>query len=188
MQTQNSPYSDAEVSAFTSKVVVGFFGALGLVATIIVAIAVIVACSINRPTLISLKGQPTVTRAAAVSSGAAKPVAATFVDQRVQTVVYLSVSPGIKPGADGKLHDAWSQTDFAVHVGQPVKLVVNNTDDVPHSISSPAAGVNIVARPGTHTYTLLVTKAGTFQWFCGQPCDPYSMTHDGYMHGTIVAS
>jgi membrane fusion protein, multidrug efflux system len=102
--------------------------------------------------------------------------------------VYLSVSPGIKPGADGKLHDAWSQTDFAVHVGQQVKLVINNTDTVPHSISSPAAGVNIVAKPGTHTYTLVVNKAGKFQWFCGYPCDPYSMSHDGYMHGTIVAS
>jgi hypothetical protein len=182
MQAQNSPYSDTEDSAFTNKVVVGFFSALALVATITVAIAVIVACSINRPAIISLKQQPT------ASVATARPVASTLVDQPISAVLYLSVSPGIKPGADGKLHDAWSQTDFAVHVEQPMKLVINNTDSVPHSISSPAAGVNIVAKPGKHTYTLLVRKAGTFQWYCGYPCDPYSMSHDGYMHGKIVAS
>lgn len=69
----------------------------------------------------------------------------------VQPVVYLSVSPGIKPGADGKLHDAYSVTDFTVHAGQPVKLVIDNTDDTTHSITAPGAGVNIIVKPGTHT-------------------------------------
>jgi len=106
----------------------------------------------------------------------------------VQPVVYLSVTPGIKPGADGKLHDAFSVTDFYTHVGQPVTLVINNTDDVAHSITARSVGVNIVAKPGTHSYTLLVRKAGRFQWMCMMPCDPYSMSHDGYMRGYIVAS
>lgn len=105
----------------------------------------------------------------------------------VQPVVYLSVTPGIKPGTDGKLHDAYSVTDFTVHAGQPVKLVINNTDSVPHSINSPAAGVNILVKPGTHTYTLLVHKAGHFEWSCTQPCDPYSMSHLGYMRGYITS-
>jgi hypothetical protein len=39
-----------------------------------------------------------------------------------------------------------------------------------------------------HTYTLLVRKAGRFQWLCMMPCDPYSMAHDGYMRGYITAS
>jgi hypothetical protein len=47
--------------------------------------------------------------------------------------------------------------------------------------------VNIVVRPGTHTYTLLVRKSGVFQWYCNYPCDPYSMMHDGYMRGTITS-
>jgi heme/copper-type cytochrome/quinol oxidase subunit 2 len=106
----------------------------------------------------------------------------------VQPTVYLTVSPGLKPGADGKLHDAFSVTNFYVHAGQPIKLVINNTDDAVHSIVAPGAGVNIVVKPGTHTYTLLVRKAGKFQWFCGMPCDPYSMAHDGYMRGFITAS
>jgi plastocyanin len=106
----------------------------------------------------------------------------------VHPVVYLSATPAIKPGPDGKLHDAFSVTNFYVHVGQPVKLVINNTDTVAHSINAPSAGVNILVKPGTHTYTLLVRKAGHFQWMCMQPCDPYSMSHSGYMRGYITAS
>jgi heme/copper-type cytochrome/quinol oxidase subunit 2 len=106
----------------------------------------------------------------------------------VQPTVYVTVSAGLKPGADGKLHDAYSVTNFYAHAGHPVKLVINNTDDVAHSIVSPGAGVNITVKPGTHTYKLLVRKAGRFQWFCMMPCDPYSMAHDGYMRGFITAS
>ena len=105
----------------------------------------------------------------------------------VQPVVFLSVSPGIKPGPNGKLHDAFSVTNFEVHAGHAVKLVINNTDTAPHSITAPGAGVNILVRPGTHTYTLLVRKTGRFQWYCTQPCDPYSMSHNGYMRGFITS-
>ncbi len=101
--------------------------------------------------------------------------------------VYLTVSPGVKPGPDGKLHDAFSVTSFIVQAGTPLKLVINNTDSAVHSITSPAAGVNIVVHPGTHTYTLLVHKSGVFQWYCNYPCDPYSMSHDGYMRGSITS-
>jgi heme/copper-type cytochrome/quinol oxidase subunit 2 len=101
--------------------------------------------------------------------------------------VYLSVSPGVKPGPDGKLHDAFSVTSFEVRAGHPVKLVIDNTDTAVHSITAPGAGVNIVVKPGTHSYTLLVTKSGVFQWHCNYPCDPYSMMHDGYMRGTITS-
>lgn len=106
----------------------------------------------------------------------------------VESVVYLSVSPGLKPGPDGKLHDAFSVTDFQAHVGQPVKLVINNTDTVAHSINAPGAGVDIVVRPGTHSYTLLVRHPGRFAWFCMMPCDPFSMSHLGYMRGEITAT
>ena len=103
------------------------------------------------------------------------------------STVYLSVSPGIKPGPDGQPHDAFSVTDFDVRAGQPVKLVINNTDSSPHSITSPGAGVNIVVKPGLHSYTLLVHRTGKFLWFCSFPCDPYSMMHVGYMRGYITA-
>jgi heme/copper-type cytochrome/quinol oxidase subunit 2 len=103
------------------------------------------------------------------------------------STVYLSVTPGVKPGPGGKLYDAFSVTDFTVRSGQPVKLVINNTDDTVHSITSPGAGVNIVVRPGVHSYTLVVHGTGKFVWFCAYPCDPYSMSHLGYMRGTITS-
>ena len=103
------------------------------------------------------------------------------------STVYLTVSAGIKPGSDGKLHDAFSVTNFDVRAGQPVKLVINNTDSSSHSITAPGAGVNIVIKPGLHTYTLLVHGTGKFAWFCSFPCDPYSMSHPGYMRGYITS-
>lgn len=146
-------------------------GALALVLVLIgVDVAVIQAAQRPAP-------RPIVTKQVVKMSGTA-PVAST---------VYLSITPSIKPGPDGKLHDAFSVTDFTVRAGQPVKLVINNTDDVPHSITSPSAGVNVVAKPGTHTYTLLVKKTGVFQWHCNYPCDPFSMMHNGYMRGTITS-
>jgi plastocyanin len=105
----------------------------------------------------------------------------------VAPVVYATVSPGLKPAPDGKLHDAFTVTNFEVRAGQPVKLVINNTDSVPHSIVAPDAGVSLVIRPGTHSYTLLVRKSGHFEWYCMQPCDPYSMSHVGYMRGYITS-
>jgi uncharacterized cupredoxin-like copper-binding protein len=105
----------------------------------------------------------------------------------VERTVYLTVSPGIKPGPDGKLHDAFSVTNFTVRAGQPVKLVINNTDSSVHSITAMGAGVNIVVKPGMHTYTLLVQKPGKFEWMCTFPCDPYSMAHVGYMRGYITS-
>lgn len=146
-------------------------GALALVLALIgIDVAVIGAAQRPAP-------RPIVTRQVVRVSGGA-PVAGT---------IYLSVSPEIKPGPDGKLHDAFSVTSFQVRAGQPVTLVIDNTDNTVHSITSPSAGVDIVARPGTHTYTLLVTRTGVFQWYCNYPCDPYSMMHAGYMRGTITS-
>lgn len=132
----------------------------------------------------------------AVISAAQRPPARPVVEKRVvklngsvqvASTLYLSVSPGIKPGPDGKLHDAFSVTNFDVHAGQPVKLVIDNADSAAHSITAPDAGVNIVVRPGTHSYTLIVHRSGLFHWYCAYPCDPYSMMHDGYMRGTITS-
>ncbi|HEX8975922.1 MAG TPA: hypothetical protein VF781_05360 [Solirubrobacteraceae bacterium] len=105
----------------------------------------------------------------------------------VQPIVYLTVAPEIKPGPDGKLHDAFTVTNFQVHAGQPIKLVINNADSVPHSINSPTAGVNIVAKPGVHSYSLVVSRTGSFEWYCMMPCDPFSMATVGYMRGYITS-
>lgn len=102
--------------------------------------------------------------------------------------VSLAVVPGGKVGPKGEKYDAFTKTNFAVRVGRPVQLTIDNQDDVVHSITATAAGVSIVVMPGKHTYTLLVHRAGRFKWICAYPCDPFSMETVGYMQGYITAT
>ena len=120
----------------------------------------------------------------AASKAAAEQAAAM---PKVATTVTLSVIPEYKPGPEGEKHDAFTTTDFIVHAGQSQTLTIDNTDDVPHTITAPGAGVNIVIKPGTHTYALLVKQVGRYLWFCALPCDEWAMEHPGYMSGYINA-
>jgi hypothetical protein len=123
--------------------------------------------------------------ARAASQVAAERAAA---EPPVATQVSLSVVPEYKRGPEGEKHDAFTVTEFTVRVGHPQKLRIDNTDTVPHSITAPAAGVNIVVMPGVHTYALVVKRTGTFLWFCTFVCDEWAMQHPGYMSGYITAS
>ncbi len=116
----------------------------------------------------------------AAAQAAALPPVAKLVD--------LSVIAEYKRGPEGEKHDAFTTTEFTVRAGQPQELRIDNTDTVPHSITSPEAGVKIIVMPGTHTYTLLVKQPGTFLWFCTFVCDEWAMQHPGYMSGYITAS
>jgi hypothetical protein len=102
--------------------------------------------------------------------------------------ISLYVAPGWKPGPGGERHDAFSKTNFNVKVGQTLRMTIDNRDTAIHSITSAEAGVNIVITPGVHTYTLVVHQAGHFKWVCAYECDPFSMTHIGYMQGYITAT
>jgi uncharacterized cupredoxin-like copper-binding protein len=106
--------------------------------------------------------------------------------------MYVSVAGSNKMGPDGKMHDSFSRTNFAVKVGQPTTLRIDNTDGSPHSITSTAAGVSITVLPGVHTYTIVAKAAGRFEWMCIIPCDSdaggWAMTHPGYMAGYITAT
>jgi hypothetical protein len=106
--------------------------------------------------------------------------------------IRLSVAGSNKLGPDGKMHDSFSKTDFVVKVGRPTRLRIDNADSSPHSITSTATGVSITVRPGVHTYTMVATRAGRFEWVCVLPCDSaaggWAMTHPGYMAGYITAS
>ena len=123
----------------------------------------------------------------------ARPVSrhATVAQVPAKTIETKIVGSG-KRGPDGTMHDMFTVTNFTVKVGQPVRLKIDNTDDAPHSITSPVAGVNIIAQPGLHTYTLVVSQAGKFQWNCMLPCDTdaggWAMQHPGYMSGYITAT
>jgi len=102
--------------------------------------------------------------------------------------ISFRVSPEWKPGPEGEKHDAFTQTEFSLRVGQPLKLRIDSTDTVPHSITAPQAGINIVIMPGVHVYTMVVNKAGRFLWFCTFECDEWAMEHPGYMSGYITVS
>jgi hypothetical protein len=106
----------------------------------------------------------------------------------VAQVVSLSVIPEGKLGPEGEKHDAFTVTEFSVRAGQPQELRIDNTDSVPHSITAPEAGVNIVVMPGNHIYTLLVKQTGRFLWFCTFRCDEWAMEQPGYMSGYITVS
>jgi hypothetical protein len=84
-----------------------------------------------------------------------------------------------------------SQTEFGVKAGRPLTLRIDNTDAQPHSITSPAAGVEIIPLSGTHDYSLLVKNRGRYRWRCMIVCDTgangRAMTHAGYMSGYITA-
>jgi len=123
--------------------------------------------------------------ARAASQAAAEQAAAL---PPVAKVVVLKVIAEGKLGPEGEKHDEFTETEFSVRAGQPQELRIDNTDNVPHSITSPEAGVNIVVMPGVHTYTLLVKQQGRFLWFCTFRCDEWAMEHPGYMSGYITVS
>lgn len=121
------------------------------------------------------------TAAQTVPASATAPAAA-------PKVISLKVVPEGKRGPEGKLHDVFTVTNFSVKAGQPVTLRIDNTDTATHTITAAEAGVDIKVAPGTHDYTLLVSKAGRFEWNCMLPCDEWAMSHVGYMAGYITAS
>jgi plastocyanin len=165
----------------TGKVVLQALAGAGIVAALLMSI-------------IALNQSGEGSGATAAAQATVKPAAVTAATSSAAAtqVVDLKVIGAYKVGPDGKKHDAFTKTEFAVKVGQPLKLRIDNTDDVAHSITAPAAGVNIAAQPGTHTYTLVVKQAGKFQWYCMIPCDSdangWAMQNPGFMSGYITAT
>lgn len=131
-----------------------------------------------------------------ITSGAAPPATSSTPTGGPATLptktISLKVVPAGKLGPDGIKHDTFSQTEYAVKVGQKLDLKIDNTDEGEHSITSPEIGVNIIVKPGIHTYELTVREKGRFSWFCVIPCDDtangWAMQHAGYMSGYITAT
>jgi hypothetical protein len=107
-------------------------------------------------------------------------------------LISMKIIAGGKLGPDKLKHDDFTKTEFAVKVGQRLDLKIDNTDEGEHSITSPQIGVNIVVKPGIHTYQLVVKEKGRFSWFCIIPCDTeangWAMLHASYMGGFITAT
>jgi hypothetical protein len=170
--------------AKTGKTVIGVLAGLGIFAALLMSIIALNQSSEhNTVTVTSGTAVPSTGQVTGSSSGG-KALAA--------EVVNLKVIPGWKLGPDKIKHDAFTKTEFAVKVGQTLDLKIDNTDEGEHSITSPEIGVNIVVKPGIHTYQLVVKEKGRFSWFCVIPCDDqangWAMQHAGYMSGYITAS
>ncbi|MBX5473935.1 MAG: cupredoxin domain-containing protein [Thermoleophilia bacterium] len=107
------------------------------------------------------------------------------------TLIVKSDEEHAKKGPDGKWHDAFLPANFSLKAGVKTTVTIVNYDDAPHSLVSPSLGLNVVApaakgkTPGRITFTVDPKKAGRYDWWCGEPCDPWAMTHNGYMRGVI---
>ena len=124
------------------------------------------------------------------------PISKSVVPALKQQTIALTVLPGGRLGPDGKMHDTFSTPNFTVVQGVPVKLSVYNYDSGKHSITNGALHLNLVAKgspkngvPAVTTATFTPATAGKYVWQCMEPCDTenggWSMTHLGYMKGTI---
>lgn len=107
-------------------------------------------------------------------------------------------------GPDGNKHDTFVAIDpKPIKAGQPVTITIKNADEMPHSMTSPELGLNIVVpaakdgKAGTVDFTFTPTKSGTYRWYCAIPCDGdthgWAMTpgskgigQEGFMAGTIT--
>jgi hypothetical protein len=175
---------DEAVKRNTPYVLTGIAGVLAAVALAMSALALAQSGSSNPPVGVMpvashVNGSHTM-MAVATSTASATSTAV--------PVENLKVIPDYRRGPDGNTHDVFTKTNFDVKVAEPLKLRIDNTDDVNHTITSPGAEVNITVKPGVHTYTLMVKTAGHFQWYCMLPCDEWGMKHAGYMSGYITAS
>ncbi len=166
----------------TGKTVIEVFAGIGIFAAILMSIIALNQSSEhNTVTVTSGIVTPAATTGATASATAPAP-----------KLISLKIIPGSKLGPDKIKHDAFTQTEYAVKVGQTLDLKIDNTDEGEHSITSPEIGVNIVVKPGIHTYQIVVKEKGRFSWFCVIPCDDtangWAMQHAGYMSGYITAT
>jgi hypothetical protein len=164
------------------KVVLEFLAGIGVFAALLMSIIAITQSSQHNTVTITSGAAPPATSSTAASAPSALP------PERIS----LKVIAGGKLGPDKIMHDAFTKTEFAVKVGQRLDLTIDNTDEGEHSITSPQIGVNIIVKPGVHTYEVVVKEKGRFSWFCVIPCDDtangWAMQHAGYMSGYITAT
>ena len=125
------------------------------------------------------------------AAASAAPQAASTVEN-VNLVIKSDEEKG-KKGSDGNWHDAFLPADFSIEAGATMTVTVDNYDDMPHTFTAPGLGVNATIPPGSEdqasrtTFTIHAPqKAGSYEWFCALPCDPWSMTHFGFMKGHVT--
>ncbi|HWA53109.1 MAG TPA: cupredoxin domain-containing protein [Solirubrobacterales bacterium] len=100
-----------------------------------------------------------------------------------------------KMGSDGSWHDAFLPADFSIKPGSLVRVTVYNYDDAEHTFTSNSLGTNATIAGGSESEPAVTTftfrapeKAGRYGWLCALPCDPWAMSHDGFMRGFVTVT
>jgi plastocyanin len=100
-----------------------------------------------------------------------------------------------RQGPDGSWHDAFIPANLSIKAGATVTVTVLNYDESPHTFTSPELGTNEEISPGSETKPSETTftfhapaKAGSYEWFCALPCDPWAMNEDGFMRGHVTVT
>ena len=147
--------------------------------------------------LVALASAISLSLAGCGTSQSTKPVKAAA-SKTVHTALnqYIVVEAAVKPGTDGKKHDAFINGDIQITQNQPVTLHFLNYDDAEHTYVSPKLGLGVKIKGATKkgqlketTYTFTPSKSGTFPWNCTDACDDteqWSMSQQGYMAGKIT--
>jgi len=159
------------------------FTQLAAVVAVLISIAALLAVAFKLDSMHAGEQVATAaTEAAAPATGA----------EEVRLVIKSDEEKG-KKGSDGNWHDAFLPADFSIEAGATMKVTVDNYDDMPHTFTAPGLGVNATIPPGSEdqasrtTFTIHAPqKAGSYEWFCALPCDPWSMTHFGFMKGHVT--
>src|SRR5579884_3941370 len=161
--------------------------ALTAVLSIMAIIISIVALASQSPS------QGSAVQAALPAPTPAKPVTPAVKPESLTILVKADSEHG-RLGPDGQWHDAFLPADFSVRAGATVKISFTNYDSGPHTFTSPAMGVNAMipgggstSSPTQTTFTFKAPpKPGKYAWWCSVPCDPWAMSHDGYMRGYVT--
>lgn len=133
--------------------------------------------------------------ASAGASGAATGLASTAPVARTVKMTFKSDVEHGKRGPDRAWHDAAVPAIFSVHAGAKVTVMAYNYDIAPHSFTDPTLGVNQVlpkgsmSHPTESKFTFTApSRPGRYPWWCVFPCDPFAMSHDGYMRGYVTVT
>lgn len=100
-----------------------------------------------------------------------------------------------KKGPEGTWHDAYLPAAFTVPAGATVRVTVHNYDEAQHTFTDPGLGVEQMiaagsaSEPSTTTFTFTApSKKGSYEWHCMMPCDPWAMSHLGFMKGMVTVA
>ena len=170
------------------KIAIGLVGLLSLTAIILSVFAL---AASNSGTNASAAAPATESAGGSALGSAAAPLPA---PQTINVGVKADDEHG-RLGPDGKWHDAFLPADFKVHPGAKVTVTVENYDGGAHTFTSPSLAVNAtlpggsLSHPHQTTFTFTAPKkAGRYAWWCAMPCDPWAMSHDGYMRGYVTVA